>query len=111
MGLNGPVRQVRAERIYPISAMGAYTDAGVVDVEGFCRDLVITPVAVLVTSAIDQSGDMLGAVVLDFVPIGGDNAANNAMPLHTGEIYDMAVKRVITATTTAAEVFILAINP
>lgn len=108
--MNGPVRQVRGERMYPISAMGEYTSDGNVDVEGFCRNNNMVPVAVIVTGAIED-GSMAETVFLHQVPIGQDLRSPFRVPLVTGMIHDIAVRRVITATTTAEDVYILGINP
>jgi len=115
--MNGSIRQVRGERIYPISAMGANTADGIVDVEAFCRDNNMTPVALMVTGSVDDEGDMWPFVGVDITPGGQDNHHHYVMPFFTGWIYDISVKRIHTETVaasgyhSAAEVFILGINP
>ena len=117
MGMNGPVRAVRGERIYPLSAMTANTKKGIVDVASFCKSVNMTPTALMVTAAIDEDGDMYPFVGVDIVPMGQDDNHHYVMPLFTCWIYDIAVKKIHLNTQTEGiympveEVFILGINP
>jgi hypothetical protein len=107
--MNGPVRAVRGERIYPITAMGSHTAGGIVDVEGWCRDHNMTPVALMINGVADQNGNLVGNI--DLCPIGQDESHHYVLPFFAVMIYDIAVRKIWTANTTATDVFILGINP
>jgi len=100
MGMNGPVRAVRGERLYPITAMGSHTAGGIVNVEGWCRDHNMTSVAFMT----DADGNV------DLCPGGQDANHHYVIFVQGGAIYDISVKQIHQATT-AVGVFILGINP
>ena len=109
MGMNGPVRGGPGERIYPVTAMAAYTVNNVVDVERFCRDNNMTPTKLLIMLEGQQSQAIFARV--DFAPIGRAATEHYVTPLLVGMLHEVAVKTVYLATSTATEIFILGINP
>jgi len=111
MGMNGPVRGAPAERMYPVTAMGAYTVNNVVDVEGFCRDNNMTPTKLLIMQEAQPQGTQPIVSRVDFAPIGRATGEHYVTPLLIGVLHEVAVKTVYLATTTATEVFILGLNP
>ena len=109
MGMNGPVRSGPYERMYPITAMGSHTAGGVVDVQGFCRDNNMVMTGFMINAALDGSGNIVGNV--DLTPAGQDERHHYALVCAGLWPYNIAVKTIYTATTTATQVFILGMNP
>ena len=66
-------RGAPVERLYPISAMGAYTRDGVVHVDEFCRDNNMTCTGFRAQGIIDDDGDMISLVNIDLTPYGQDD--------------------------------------
>ena len=105
MGMNGPVREGPAERLYPISAMASHTTGNVVDVAGFFRDHHCVPTKIILIDAKDT------LPVVDVTLVGQDENHHYALPLFVGWVHSLAVKTVYLGTSTCDSIIIAGINP
>jgi len=95
--------------MYPITAMGSHTAGGVVDVQGFCRDNNMVMTGFMIGGAADPDGNILANI--DLTPGGQDERHHYVLPAFALWPYNITIKTIYTATTTATQVFILGMNP
>ena len=107
--MNESVRNCPIEKMYPLSAMTEYTENNIVDVASFCRDNNTAATRILV--AAPQGA--ITSVTVDLTPSGQDENHHYPIQLIPYWPLEISVKTIYltTSSATAAEIFILGINP